>query len=185
MDVDLERELATLRAQARSHVAYWSGRTPVRTVLYHLSRGRIDKRPRYILNDLPRLDSPWLDTDSGRYFGWRCRQANLRGDEAFVVEYIVCPHCRIGWVDKPYTTELYQRRGLAAAGLSALRAEHPSVRAWFVASGHMPGSKAFWRAVGAGVPGGYAPDELCVHVVHQGGLLPSWAFKRNGSGRGR
>lgn len=131
------------------------------------------------------MDSPWQDTDSGRYFGWRCRQANLRGDEAFVVEYIVCPHCRIGWVDKPYTTELYQRHGLAAAGLSALRAEHPSVRAWYAASGHMPGSKAFWRAVGDGVPGGYASDELCVHVAHQGGLLPGWALKRNGGGRGR
>ncbi|BFU43899.1 hypothetical protein [Krasilnikovia sp. MM14-A1004] len=178
MDAELERALKQLREQASTHVGRWSSRTPIRTALYHLSRGRIDKRPRYTLGELPRLNSPWQDTDSGRYFRWRCRQANLHGDEAFVVEYIVCPHCAIGWVDRPYTDERYQRHGLAAAGFRALRAEHPKVRAWYAASGHMPDSKAFWAAVGAGIPGGYASQELCLHVAHDGGLLPGWAVKR-------
>jgi hypothetical protein len=71
------------------------------------------------------VDAPWQDTVSGRYFGWRCRQANLNGELAFVVEYIVCPYCNLGWVDKPYTVEEYQRRGLATAGLRALRDEQP------------------------------------------------------------
>ncbi|GIM90042.1 hypothetical protein [Paractinoplanes toevensis] len=55
------------------------------------------------------MNSPWQDTDSGRNFGWRCRQATLNGQQAFVVEYVVCVYCRIGWVDKPYTIEHYQR----------------------------------------------------------------------------
>jgi hypothetical protein len=178
MDVDLRSELRQLREQATTHVARWSIRTPIRTMLFHLTRGRIDKRPRLTLGDLPRLNSPWQDTDSGRYFGWRCRQANLRGDEAFVVEYIVCPSCAIGWVDRPYTDERYQRSGLATAGFRALRAEHPEVTAWYAASGLMPDSKAFWAAVGTGVPGGYSSQELCAHVAHQGGVLPGWALKR-------
>lgn len=178
MDADLDRELRQLHKRATTHVARWSMRAPTTTMLFHLTRGRIDKRPRPLLRDLPRLNSPWQDTDSGRYFGWRCRQANLRGDEAFVVEYIVCPHCRIGWVDRPYTDERYQRHGLAAAGFRALRAEHPQVTAWYAASSHMPDSKAFWAAVGDGVPGGYSSQELCVHVAHQGGLLPSWLVER-------
>lgn len=178
VDAELERDLQQLREQATTHVAWWSSRTPIRTALYHLSKGRIDKRLRRTLGDLPRLNSPWQDTDSGRYFGWRCRQANLRGEEAFVVEYIVCPYCTIGWVDRPYTDERYQRRGLAAAGLRALRAEHPQVVAWYAASGHMSDSKAFWTAVGDGVPGGYLSRELCAHVTHHGGLLPGWALER-------
>lgn len=96
----------------------------------------------------------------------------------------MCPYCHIGWVDRPYTDERYQRRGLAAAGLEALRAEHPEVTAWYAASGHMPDSKAFWAAVGEGVPGGYGSEELCVHVSHHGGVLPSWALKRLGLEKG-
>ena len=120
MNAEFERGLQQLREQATTHVAWWSSRTPIRTALYHLGRGRIDKRLRPTLGGLPRLNSPWQGTDSGRYFGWRCRQANLRGDEAFVVEYIVCPYCTIGWVDQPYTDERYQRRGLAAGGVFAM-----------------------------------------------------------------
>ena len=179
MDTDLEGELRQLREQATTHVVRWSIRTPLRTLLYQLTRGRIDKRPRPTLGDLPRLNSPWQDTDSGRYFGWRCPQANLHGGEAFVVEYIVCPFCAIGWVDRPHTDERFQRRGLAASGLRALRVEYPELKAWYAASGHMPDSKAFWASVGDGVPGGYRSQELCVHVAHHGGVLPSWALKRS------
>ena len=44
---------------------------------------------------------------SGRYFGWCCRRAVLDGKFALAVEYIICPPCRLGWVDKPYTYEPY------------------------------------------------------------------------------
>lgn len=69
MSVDLQRDLQQLREQATTHVAHWSSRTPIRTALYHLTRGRVDKRPRYTVGQLPTLNSPWQDTDSGRYFG--------------------------------------------------------------------------------------------------------------------
>ena len=179
MDVELERSLRQLREQATSHVARWPTREPIWTTLYHLTRGRIDRRPRHTTGQLPTLPSPWQDTGSGRYFGWRCRRANLDGGPAFVVEYVVCPHCRIGWVDKPYTTQRYQRSGLAGAALRALRTEHPRV-VWHTGSGHTGSSKPFWAAAGDGVPGGYLPRDLCAHVLRQGGLLPGWLLKRRG-----
>lgn len=179
MDVDLERELKRLRELATTHVVRWPSREPIWTAVYNLTRGRIDRRPRYTTGQLPALNSPWQDTDSGRYFGWRCRRANLNGGQAFVVEYIVCPHCRIGWVDKPYTIERYQHGGLAAAALRALRAEHPGM-VWHTGSGHASSSKAFWVRVGDGVEGGYLPRKLCVHVARHGGVLPDWLLKRRG-----
>jgi hypothetical protein len=33
----------------------------MRSALYHLSRGRIDKRPRYNTTQLPTVDAPWQD----------------------------------------------------------------------------------------------------------------------------
>jgi hypothetical protein len=51
---------------------------------------------------------------------------------------------------------VYQRRGLAAPGLAAPRAEHPGF-AWHTFGGHIDGSPAFWDCVGAEVPGGYRP----------------------------
>jgi hypothetical protein len=162
---------------APSVVAWWHGRMPLWTTVYSLTRGRIDKRARYNTTQLPVLDSPWQDTPSGRYFGWRCRQANLNGEEAFVVAYVVCPHCKIGWVDKPYTVKTYQRRGLAAAGLAALRCEHPGL-VWHTGSGHMYDAKAFWIAVGEEVPGSYRQRDLCEHVERQGGLKTDWQLKR-------
>src|SRR2546429_7257843 len=38
-----------------------------------------------------------------------------------------CRQCGIGWVDKPYTAEEYQRNGLASAALHALREENPGL----------------------------------------------------------
>ncbi|UQU67523.1 hypothetical protein COUCH_15165 [Couchioplanes caeruleus] len=95
------------------------------------------------------------------------------------MEYIVCPRCRIGWVDKPYTIERYQHSGLAAAAHRALRAEHPSV-AWHTGSGHVSSSKAFWVKVGDGVEGGYLPRKFCPHVARHGGVLPDWLLKQRG-----
>jgi hypothetical protein len=39
----------------------------------------------------------------------------------------VCRQCGLGWVEEPATDERYQRCGLAAAGLAALRVEHPGL----------------------------------------------------------
>jgi len=57
----------------------------------------------------------------------------------------------------------YQRRGLAAAGLAALRAEHPGF-ARHTLGGHIDGSPAFWNTVGADVPGGYRQRGVCPHI---------------------
>lgn len=40
MSVDLQRDPQQLRKQATTHVAHWSNGTPIRTALYHLTRGR-------------------------------------------------------------------------------------------------------------------------------------------------
>jgi hypothetical protein len=178
METDLHGELRRLREQASTDVGHDSGRTPLRTALYHLTRGRIDRRPRYNVGQLPTLATPWQDTVSGRYFGWRCRRATLNGGQAFVVEYIVCPYCKVGWVDKPYTIEKYQRHGLASAGLAALRRENPGL-VWHTASGHLSASKPFWAAAGTGIAGGYLPRKLCLHVARHGGLLPRWKLGRS------
>lgn len=177
VDDDLAVRLRRLCEQATTHVVRWPVREPIWTRIYRLSRGRIDRRPRYTTGELPTVNSPWQDTDSGRYFGWRCRRANLGGGIAFVVEYIVCPYCRIGWVDNPHTIERYQRGGLAKAALHALRTEHAGY-VWHTASGHRSASKPFWAAVGDGITGGYQQRSLCGHVVRHGGLLPDWLLQQ-------
>ncbi|WP_326614426.1 hypothetical protein OIE62_00450 [Streptomyces scopuliridis] len=42
------------------------------------------------------LDTPWQDTPSTVRLGWRERAANLSGESAFAVDYIVCDRCRRG-----------------------------------------------------------------------------------------
>lgn len=74
---------------------------------------------------------------------------------------------KIGWVEQPYTQPVYQRRGLAAAGLAALRAEYPGF-AWHTLGGHINGSPAFWDTVGADVPGGYRQRGVCRHITAGG-----------------
>ncbi|WP_344281487.1 hypothetical protein [Actinomadura napierensis] len=85
---------------------------------------------------------------------WRQRAANLDGEEVFAVDYRVCLRCGLGWVEQPYTGPRFQRCGLAAAGLAALRAECSGL-SWHTLGGRFRDSMAFWAAVGAGVPGGY------------------------------
>jgi hypothetical protein len=140
----------------------------MRSALCWLTRGRVDKRPRYLVGQLPDLGTPWQDTVSGRYFGWRCRQANLDGSFVFAVEYVICKRCNLGWVDKPFTIQEYQRRGMASTALRALREDNPGMR-WHTGSGHMSDAKQFWSAVGDGVPGGYLQREFCAHVARDGG----------------
>jgi hypothetical protein len=94
--------------------------------------------------------------------GWRQRAACLDGAIVFAVDYQVCHRCGLGWVEQPYTIPQYQRCGLAAAGLAALRAEHPGLH-WHTLGGHFPDSGPFWMAVGAGVPGGYRRRGVCLH----------------------
>jgi len=57
-------------------------------------------------------------------------------DEPVVeIDYRVCRRCRLGWVELPFTLPAYQRSGLAAAALAALRDEHPDV-CWCTLGGH-------------------------------------------------
>lgn len=69
---------------------------------------------------------------------------------------------RIGLGEEPYTDPDYQRCGLAASALAALRHEHPGL-SWHTLGGNFPDSRAFWSAVGADVPGGYSKHIICPH----------------------
>lgn len=163
IDPDAVRQLVD---QARTHVGRVSGRTPLRTALYRISRGRIDKRPHYNLGQLPRPNTPWRDTVSGRYFGWRSRHAYIDGGFVFAVEYVICQPCGIAYVDKPYTVDPCQRQGVASIALRVLREENPGLE-WYTGSSHATHSRPFWARVGEGVAGGYRQRELCEHVTRR------------------
>lgn len=105
----------------------------------------------------------WWDTASTERPGWRERAAHLDGQPVFAVDYQPCRHCGLAWVEQPYTEPRYQRCGLASAGLTALRTEHPGL-SWHTLGGHLTESRAFWAAVGADVLGGYRQHRLCPHV---------------------
>ncbi len=143
-----------------------SGRDPWSDLLMWISRGRWRQRSGRPV--VPRLRTPWRDTISGERPPWRMRAAYLHGSDrdeyAFAVDYQVCARCRIGWVEQPYTWPIYQRRGLARAGLAALRAEHPGY-AWHTLGGHINGSQPFWDRVGTDVSGGYRQREICPHIT--------------------
>lgn len=81
----------------------------------------------------------------------------------FAVDYQTCRQCGLGWVEEPYTDPRYQRCGLAAAGLAALRAEYPGL-GWHTLGGHLRDSEQFWCAVAVEVVGGYAQREICPHL---------------------
>jgi len=143
------RELA---GQAMSHVGRVPNMEPL-SVLRWLTRGRLGRqrgRPA-----VPRLGTPWQDTASSERTGWRERAGYLGGEQVFAVDYQVCRRCGPGWVEQPHTVEDYQRCGLAAAGLAALRAEYHGLE-WHTLGGHFRESEPFWDAVGAGVPGATA-----------------------------
>lgn len=146
--------------QATEGVGRASGRNVGRDVLRWISRGRWGRGNPW---QNWRLGTPWQDTPSAERPGWRERAAFLDGKEVFAVDYEVCPRCALGWVEQPYTEPRYQRRGLATAGLAALRAEHPGLH-WHTLGGHLGDSRAFWDAVGATVPGRYRQLEVCPHI---------------------
>jgi len=148
-----------------------SGRQPWHDFLRRLTGGRWPARQWPVV---PRLATPWQDTVSAERPGWRMRAANLRaGDGAerdefvFAVDYELCGRCRIGWVEQPHTLEPFRRRGLAAAGLAALRTENPGYR-WHTLGGHIDGSPAFWDTIGTDIPGGYRQRGVCEHITAGG-----------------
>lgn len=155
-DRQAARELAALAATGVG----WASRDRFRRGLIWATRGRLGRRHDWPV--IPVLGTPWQDNPSVRGMSWRERAAYLNGQLVFGVDHQVCRRCRVGWVEEPHTDERYARCGLAAAGLAALRAEHPGL-AWHTAGNHMPGSEAFWQAVSAGVPGSYRRREICAH----------------------
>jgi hypothetical protein len=164
-EVERRRELVAPRLiAATDQVGRVSGRHPAREFLRWVSRGRLGRSGWPVS---PRLRTPWQDTESSERFGWRERAANdLWGPDdefAFAVDYRICRRCELGWVEQPYTRPDLQRAGLASAGLAALRREYPQL-AWHTLGGHLSNSWSFWRAVGAGVRGGYEPRALCEHM---------------------
>ncbi|MFD7161151.1 hypothetical protein ACFV9C_41660 [Kribbella sp. NPDC059898] len=162
--IDRDTLLSWLIAST-DQVAQASGRRPARELLQWITRGRLGRTAGW--PQPPRLDSPWQDTISGERPGWRERAANdpsePAGDFAFAVDYQICHHCTVGWVEQPYTREDLQRGGLATAGLAALRRDHPGL-AWHTLGGHISGSQPFWSTAGSGVAGCYEQRDLCRHL---------------------
>lgn len=155
-------QAARLLAGRTHEVGRVSGRKPWRAFLRRISGGRWGQQRGWPV--VPRLDTPWQDTISGERTGWRQREANFDGEPVFGVDYLICRHCLLGWVEQPHTDPAYQRCGLASAGLAALRADNPGL-AWHTLGGHFRDSEPFWASVGADVPGGYQQRKLCPHVA--------------------
>ena len=152
---------AAVRLAGRAdEVGRASGRKIWREVLRWISRGHLARRHGW--PTVPQLSTPWQDTVSGERIGWRQRAANLDGESAFAVDYLICWECKLGWVEQPYTLPQYQRCGLATAGLAALRTEYPDL-SWHTLGGHFRDSQSFWTAVAADVDGGYRQRSLCPH----------------------
>lgn len=166
MSGETEQQTAARQLAHQAHeVGRASGREPWREFLQRISGGRVGRRRgRFVV---PLLGTPWQDTLSDERTGWRQRAASLDGEFVFAVDYQICQQCSLAWVEQPYTLPPYQRCGLAAAGLSALRDEHPGL-SWHTLGGHFSESEPFWAAAGEGVPGGYRQRRLCSHVNRGG-----------------
>lgn len=160
---DQEAAVRRLVAQATTHV----GRAPdyrlVWAALRWVTRGRLGRHRVWL--PTPRLGTPWEDTACFERAEWRTRAAYVddTGEPVFEIDYRVCRRCGLGWVELPYTLPPYQRRGLAAAGLDALRQEHPGV-SWHTLGGHERDARSFWTAAGQDVPGHYQQRDVCRHI---------------------
>jgi hypothetical protein len=93
-----------------------------------------------------KLTAPWRDTASANRPGWRERAAYLGDEEVFAVDYQICRTCGLGWVEEPYTNPSYQRCGLAAAGLAAIRSQNQGLE-WHTLGGHFRDSEPFWLSL--------------------------------------
>lgn len=113
-----------------------------------------------------RAGTRWEDSPSGERPGWTARGAYITGstEPVFEIDVEVCPRCGIGWVEQPYTAPLFQRRGLATAGLASLRRDHPEARSWYTLGGHLRDSRRLWATAGHGIPGGYQQRATCQHI---------------------
>ena len=120
MASEVDRRAARILAGlAATEVRRAAGGETARSPLRWLTRGRRVRRRDW--SDDPESDAPWRDTRSANRPGWRERAAYLDANEVFAVDYEVCRRCGLGWVEEPYTHPDYQRCGLAAAALAALR----------------------------------------------------------------
>jgi hypothetical protein len=160
-----QRQVAAVQllvAQARTHVGRAADHHLLRAALRWITRGRLGQH--HVWQHVPRLGTPWEDTLSTERAGWRTRAGYLDDDDpVFEVDYQICHRCRRGWVEQPFTLPPYQRRGLASAGLAALRTEHPCL-SWHTLGGHFRDSQPFWTAAGTDVPGSYQQRETCRHM---------------------
>jgi hypothetical protein len=154
------RAARVLAGLAMTEVGRAPGEGKARSPLRRLTGGR-RLRPRGWLDD-PEPDTPWRDIRSANRPGWRERAAYLDSEQVFAVDYQICRHCSLGWVEEPYTHPDYQRCGLAAAALAALRSEHSGLE-WHTLGGHFRDVESFWSAVGANVNGGYTKRGICPH----------------------
>lgn len=161
---DQETAVKLLMAQASVSVGSTPGSRFARIVRRWTDHSR-SRRDRAVTSGT-RAGNRWRDSAGFERPGWRTRGAYLVGSDepAFEIDYDVCPKCGIGWVEQPYTPPPYQRRGLASAGLAALRRDHPEAVAWHTLGGHLGDSRRLWDTAGASVPGGYRQRDLCQHV---------------------
>lgn len=159
-----EEAVRLLLVQATTHVARDSGQPWLRATLRRVTRGRLGRyQPWY---PRARLGMPWEDFPSNEREGWRTRAAyaDSTDDAVFEVDYMVCAQCQLAWVEQPYTVPAFQRRGIASAGLAALRTEHPGM-SWHTLGGHESDSRPFWTAAGTGVSGRYQRRKPCPHIT--------------------
>jgi hypothetical protein len=161
---DQDAAVRRLLAQATTHVGRAPDYRTVRALARWATRGRLGRHRAW--SSTPRLGTPWEDSDSVERADWRTRAAYVddTDEPVFEIDYRVCRRCGLGWVELPFTLPAYQRRGLAAVALAALRADHPGV-AWHTLGGHERDAVPFWTAAGEGVPGGYQQHDQCRHIT--------------------
>lgn len=159
-----EREAAIRSLAQRADDVHWVRKRPGKSTWRERLRRWVNPEV-YRPDEDAAPPKPWVDRPAGAYEreGWRIRTAYFEPDVAFEVEYVVCEVCDIGWVESPYTSEGYERCGLASAALRSLRRTYPGLR-WHTGGGHFRASEPFWASVSVGVPGGYTQRERCEHV---------------------
>lgn len=93
MGSDDDKKAAVALVGRAHEVGHAPDGTPWRRFLRAFTCGRLGQRSPWAVIT---LDTPWQDTPSTVRLGWRERAANLSGESAFAVDYIVCDRCRRG-----------------------------------------------------------------------------------------